>query len=53
LPACHPPDVYHDFFCRFLHRPGFLSQLRPLKASAEPEILPSSFFNPPNLCHGY
>src|ERR1700680_4044243 len=27
LPACRPPDVFHDLFCRFLHRPGFLSCL--------------------------
>src|ERR1700719_4512322 len=42
LPACRPPDVLHDLFRRFLHRPGFLSHLRSLKGYDEPEILPSS-----------
>src|ERR1700688_5048799 len=42
LPACRPPDVFHDLFRRFLHRPGFLSHLRSLKSYDEPEILPSS-----------
>jgi hypothetical protein len=28
LPAGRPPDVLHDLFRRFLHRPGFLSHLR-------------------------
>src|SRR6202023_2658197 len=42
LPACRPPDVFHDLFRRFLHRPGFLSHLRSLKGYDEPEILPSS-----------
>src|ERR1700730_1436419 len=37
-----PPDVFHDLFRRFLHRPGFLSHLRSLKGYDEPEILPSS-----------
>src|ERR1700675_1451858 len=42
LPACRPPDVFHNLFRRFLHRPGFLSHLRSLKGYDEPEILPSS-----------
>src|SRR5580700_5596571 len=42
LSACRPPDVFHDLFRRFLHRPGFLSHLRSLKGYDEPEILPSS-----------
>src|SRR3984893_19420725 len=42
LPACRPPNVFHDLFRRFLYRPGFLSDLRSLKAYDEPEILPSS-----------
>src|SRR5208282_699939 len=42
LPACRPPDIFHDLFRRFLHRPGFLSHLRSLKGYDEPEILPSS-----------
>src|SRR5712671_6720159 len=42
LPACRPPDVFHDLFRRFLHRPRFLSHLRSLKGYDEPEILPSS-----------
>src|SRR4029077_7058312 len=27
LPACRPPDVFHDLFRRFLHPPGFLSSI--------------------------
>src|SRR4029077_18442034 len=42
LSACRPPDVFHDLFRRFLHRPGFLSHLRSWKGYDEPEILPSS-----------
>src|ERR1700726_1234634 len=42
LPACRPPDVFHDLFRRLLHRPGFLSHLRSLKGYDEPENLPSS-----------
>ena len=42
MPARRPPDVLHDLFCQFHHRPGFLSHLRSLKGYDEPEILPSS-----------
>src|SRR3981081_3779252 len=42
LPACRPPDVFHDLCRRFLGRPGFLSHLRSLKGYDEPEIIPSS-----------
>src|ERR1700724_2049511 len=42
MPPRRAADVLHDLFCRFLHRPGFLSHLRSLKGYDEPEILPSS-----------
>ena len=42
LPACRPPDVFHDFSHRFLRQPGFLSCLRSLKGYVEREIPPSS-----------
>src|SRR5580704_14961096 len=42
MPPRRAADVLHDLFCRFLHRPGFLSHLRSFKGYDEPEILPSS-----------
>src|SRR4029077_3582798 len=42
MPPRRAADVLHDLFCRFLHRPGFLSHLRSLQGYDEPEILPSS-----------
>src|SRR5437762_785613 len=35
-------DLLHNLFCRFLHRPGFLSHLRSFNGYDGPEILPSS-----------
>src|SRR5438067_9482734 len=37
-----PPDLLHNLFRRFLHRPGFLSHLRSFNGYDGPEILPSS-----------
>src|SRR5580693_6939372 len=42
MPPRSAADILHDLFCRFLHRPGFLSHLRSLKGYDEPEILPYS-----------
>src|SRR5580704_10094719 len=42
MPPRSAADILHDLFCRFLHRPGFLSHLRSFKGYDEPEILPYS-----------
>ena len=42
MPPRRAADVFYDLFCRFLHRPGFLSHLRSLQGDDEPGI---PFFN--------
>src|ERR1700747_1883179 len=42
MPPRRTADVLYDLFCRFLHRPGFLSNLRSLQGYDEPGIFPSS-----------
>jgi hypothetical protein len=41
MPPRRAANVSHNLFCRFLHRPGFLSHLRSLKGYGEPT----------NVCH--
>src|SRR5580658_5414411 len=42
LPPGSAADRLDNLFCRFLHRPGFLSHLRSLNGYDGPEILPIS-----------